>query len=93
MSSQIITVKAKHIRHGIQETATFCPVALALKEAGIENVSVGNREINTTYYDNGIIKEERAYHCPRSVTRFVKKFDRKGKKAVKPFSFKLVPIS
>lgn len=73
--NKLIKVLKKHIKtseFGIKN----CPVALALKDSGYSDVSVG---LNVIFIGLKIIKS------PRSVDRFINKFDRK--KSVKPFNF------
>lgn len=81
----IIKVQKKHILRGIQEESNACPVALALIDAGFKCPDVGYNDMR-----DDIINV--SFHYPRSVKRFVKTFDKKGKKAVKPFSFILKQI-
>lgn len=82
----IVKVTKQHILCGEQEDTAFCPVALALKDIGAKFPEVDYGRMKDT--ETGV-----SFHCPRSVQRFVKRFDKKGKKAVKPFSFKLKIIS
>jgi len=82
----LIHVCSKHIKAGKRELGNLCPVALAIKEqAGVNGVLVGWNSIVAGYSN---IK----YHCPRNVKNFVRDFDFKGKKFVKPFSFILKEI-
>lgn len=75
----LIRVTKKHIKQGVISDPYSCPVALAIRDKGFECV-VTEHTIRT----NNIWAYKR-YNCPRSVSRFVKAFD-KGRK-VKPFSF------
>ena len=80
MKTQVISVKKKHIKNGEPENCETCPVALALREAGVNSLLVGSeRFFNNTY--------STIASAPRSVQRFVASFDA-GRK-VKPFNFKL----
>ena len=86
---KLIKVRARHIKAGIQNKSTSCPVALAIREqinAGVVDVFMNEISINQDYGNTA--------DMPRSVSRFVDKFDKNGKRAVKPFNFYLdVPIS
>ena len=82
---KLIRVEQKHINSATGGSDN-CPVALALKDAGFEEVSVLH------YY----IRLGWSVTLPpsRSVQRFVRKFDHYGKSAVQPFNFYLnVPDS
>lgn len=83
---KIISVKKKHIKNGIRDEVDSCPVALALKDAGYTEANVlGDAGwVRETYDSNRV---DVAF--PRSVQRFVNKFDLKGKNKVRPFNFKL----
>lgn len=81
-----ISVTKKHISKGKPESCARCPVALALKEQAFNNdydtVDVGGESIWA--------KAGSAYSVrklPRSVVRFINRFDQKKK--VKPFNFML----
>jgi len=81
----IIHVKRKHIRAGHKCQPRSCPIALAIEEQwGCDMIYVDENQISIDNY-NG-------YHIPRSVVRFIRKFDKKGKVTVRPFNFKLVYI-
>lgn len=71
----IIKVTEDHIKNGLRCTTTCCPVALALQEIS-SNVSVGLV---------GIWLDSVRYKVPRSVYRFIRRFD--NNKTVKPFNF------
>jgi hypothetical protein len=87
----IVEVKKKHIKNGKPEDCHLCPVALAIKDKlkikQVENVEVAGHEIIYIYKDEqeDTWQDDYEYKCPRSVRRFVKKFD-EGKD-VKPFKF------
>lgn len=83
---QLIEVKKKHIKNGVPRRTNMCPVSLAIKD-----------EINCyeAYVDDKLcvsdFKYQKTYfHVPRSVERFIQKFD--SEKSVKPFKFWLNPI-
>lgn len=79
--AKTICVKQKHINAGTQKRGSSCPVALA----GFKNVWVDAWEINVMNEE----EDDFSFASSRSVSRFVNKFDKNGKKAVKPFNFKL----
>jgi hypothetical protein len=81
---KVISVTQKHINKGIREERDSCPVALALLDNGFDFVSVDQISIDWRINNNAV-----NVASPRSVARFVTKFDKLGKKAVKPFNFKL----
>lgn len=84
MGRKLIKVRAKHIKAGIPNKCNSCPVALAIKEQIKTNyVAVFKNQISLNKGYNNTI------HMPRSVFRFVNKFDNEGRKAVKPFNFYL----
>lgn len=73
----IIKVRQKHIDEGVRKTAGSCPVAKALDE---------QTDCDYNYvYNHSIKYNGRNVHMPRSVQRFVKKFD--SGRPVKPFNF------
>ena len=80
-----VQVKAKHIRYGLTNNSYNCPIALALHEQfdggdPLVSIRVHSDVVNVGYSD---------YKLPRSAKRFIKRFDQLGKKAVKPFNFRL----
>lgn len=87
LTGNIIAVTRKHINKGDRGECTSCPVALALLDAFPEakRVSVDQDDLVVTY-PNGSAK---SYCVPRSVSRFINKFDNQGRVA-QPFRFKLV---
>jgi hypothetical protein len=86
----LLQLKQKHINNGIQESPCNCPIALAIREAldirEDEYVSVDDDEIFIESYDGKII---RCYRPTKKIVEFIERFDHKGKKAVKPTTFKL----
>lgn len=76
----IVKVTGKHIKKGKSSTQR-CPVALALKDAGVKDPSVSYGGI----FCYGANDQNVFVHPPRSVQRFIVAFDHKKK--VKPFSF------
>lgn len=83
---KLIQVTQKHINKGKRKAFNSCPVALAIKDTGYSYVDVDQIAIEfgeSLLNCSGMIP-------PRSVKRFVNKFDEKGRKHVKPFNFFLV---
>lgn len=76
----LIKVRRKHINEGRPSAAESCPVALAIEDSGFRFPDVGGAGL--------IFVDGKKYKEPRSVTRFIAKFD-EGRK-VKPFNFFLV---
>ena len=68
----LIKVQTKHIKNGHRGSASCCPVALAVRE------TIGRLLYVCT-------NKTGPYENPRSVKRFIKRFD--AKKSVKPFNF------
>ena len=66
----IIEVTQQHINDGIKWEASFCPLALAVKEKGYENVIVDYNSITIT--DNGI---KFVYLMETPVIMWVSEFD------------------
>lgn len=93
----LIRVKKNHIARGIPNTGNFCPVALALKDAGYKfpNVHVGGKvaEYSDLYRRDAWYKEIRGDPrtlfavLPNNVREFVEKFDETGEG--EPFKFYL----
>lgn len=83
---KLIKVEQRHINRGVREDADSCPVARACNAAklGYEFSAKGE----TLDFKRG-----GDYYlpttAPRSVQRFIKRFDKLGRKAVKPFNFYL----
>ncbi len=84
---KLIEVAQKHIKDGIKFKTEFCPVALALKDFGFENVNVKTNYVQfREKYDRSLT----LYNIilPRSARRFINRFD--SSKNVEPFKFWLV---
>jgi len=78
--SRTFQVTRKHIREGKPNMLKACPIALSLKEAiGCETPVIAGAEVVRIGGD--------FYDLPRSVQRFIKRFD--AGKPVKPFRFRL----
>ncbi len=80
----IIKVRKKHIKLGHAHSFEFCPVALAVLDAEFDDVSVSHWSINGNDLNDNNVRCHAV--TPRSVRRFINRFD-KGKK-VKPFNFR-----
>lgn len=84
----IIHVKSKHIKVGKKFDCQECPIALAIYDA------TGDAYVAVTYHDIKVGPFVK-YKLPRSCKRFTKTFDSDnfdGRKKVKPFRFRLVPL-
>ncbi len=80
-----IQVKHKHILKGKPFDCFSCPVALAVLEALAESGGhVGNVRVQYDFIKAG----GRLHHVPRSVIRFIDRFDN-YKHAARPFAFNL----
>jgi len=82
-----ITIKVTEtsIRKGIQGSCFKCPIARAVHGAGFRGAEVpGDCVTFADFYTAPL---------PKRAQRFVRTFDDKGRKAVKPFTFKLrIPL-
>jgi len=88
----IVQVKKHHIKFGEPSCSSRCPVALSIVDIdkdyafGVEIlVSPKDKDLR-----GGIKIGDKHYHAPRSVERFVNRFDKD--KPVKPFNFKLKEV-
>lgn len=84
--NRIVDVRQCDIYNGAQYWCDSCPVALALARAGVERPRVQCLTIFGIEDEVGW-----QYHMPRSVRRFVARFD--SGKPVKPFRFVLRKVS
>lgn len=77
-----ISVKQKHIKAGMQGSCYWCPISQAIRDGlKIKEIAfVTTGEWSISVIDN-------KYKTPRSVVRFIRRFDELGKSAVKPFNF------
>ena len=78
-----IRVTQKNINGGLVGSTGYCPVALALKEAGFYGIYVQPKYIR--YIDDSGI--ERMTKTSKRVERFACRYDKKGKQSVGPFNF------
>lgn len=79
-----INVTEQHIKDGCTRNSYFCPVARALKDAGLEEPSVSRAYI--FFKKNGRLHE---INSPLSVHRFIHLFDNGYTCVIEPFSFEL----
>lgn len=95
-----VSVTRKHIWRGKKGKASSCPVALALREhfpganVGFSFIELYDGPVDDIGLPFSGDSADRLYRTgyngegfPRRVGRFVRKFDKFGRKAVKPFSF------
>ena len=80
-----IEVKQEHIDKGYRRSKCWCPVALALRDAGLEQPSVNPLRI---IYSRGL--HTVGCEVPESAKQFILAFD--VGECVKPFSFALEEI-
>jgi hypothetical protein len=82
--STLITVTAEHIAHGVRESCTDCPVALAIMDAlpCTDLIAVDGDEVTF-----GEIADWTEVKFPAEVQLFIKAFD--DGEPVEPFSFTL----
>lgn len=81
-----IKVTKDHIKLGHRNRFCFCPVSIALLDAGFEKVFVSGDQIGfEVQYENKSVNVQ--VDAPKNVAKFVETFDEGGK--VKPFVFTL----
>lgn len=82
-----INVTAEDIKNGARVHCCICPVSLAIRRALNQPINLENYfNVQTGFMLISIVGEEvKRYNTPKSVQRFINKFDM-GKE-VKPFSF------
>ena len=73
-----ISVSKKNIKEGRRKKPYACPIALACKDAGLYDPSVGD------YY---MVLTGKIVDTPNTVHRFIQNFD--AGKPVKPFKFRI----
>ena len=83
MRTFVIAVTATDIKNGEPSNAKACPIALAIKRAGIRFPS---KFIGVGYYDIGL-NGGATVPLPLAAQEFIDKFDHREK--VKPFGFKI----
>jgi hypothetical protein len=76
-----VEVKQKHIKNGIPGSACRCPIALAVKDAGLEEPAV---ICGITF---GSIENRIRVPLLKKASAFIDRFD--NSQPVKPFSFQL----
>ncbi|ANA87336.1 hypothetical protein PBI_KAMPE_104 [Gordonia phage Kampe] len=77
-----VTVTQEHIDKGKRWEICNCPIALALKEKGFNNVEVSTFEISASKHNDLMINH---YRVPSVAKRFIKSFD--DGHPVEPFTF------
>lgn len=89
MASVIVRVTKHDIRSGVRSDPDSCPVTRALRRTGvIKTPWVGSsmdKNWKTNSYKSLVLDYEETIPAPRSVVRFVNRYD--NRKPVKPFSF------
>ena len=83
MTRILIHVTRADIARGVVEDPDRCPVALALRRQGFSDAWVVETSLHFPLWPRGA----RTVTAPRSVRRFVRRFD--THKDVAPFSFRL----
>lgn len=92
----LISVNEEHIRNGVPETIDTCPIALAIKEKLGQDIKT---VITENYLGYDIYGESSFFgtkldriecHQPRSVKKFISKFDKM--RTGKPFKFWLKKV-
>lgn len=84
----IVKVLQHHITKGLQGEPRSCAVARAIHSATGEAVSVNGEQVRMVDRAG-----DETYELSDRVKRFIEKFDAKGgKKAAKPFSFRLAGL-
>jgi hypothetical protein len=85
----LIKVTRKDIKNSIANLWTQCPVALAIERALVIERALASlyQLIERQHNRSSLIQaiEDWNFHIPRSVKRFIKRFD--AGKPVKPFNF------
>lgn len=86
MKAKIVTVKVTdpNIKQGHKKSFCFCPIAIAMMEAGFEAVRVEPDIISFEPSDSDTMIH---LSVPDKLKKFIKSFD--TKKSVKPFQFKI----
>lgn len=81
-----ISVRAEHIRRGKQNSTKFCPIALAMKDAGYKYARVSN--LHCTWWDK---KGPRSASLPFDARAFIFRFD--SSHSFLPLDLKFRPFS
>jgi len=85
-----VTVTQKDINAGSRGSCERCPIARAVKKLfPVQKVTVSD---NIEVYSANIGGPSKVFELSRSADRFIQRFDNKGRKAVKPFSFYANPL-
>lgn len=79
-----IRVTKQHIAKGLAHKCTSCPIALAMTDAGLSDVSVGSYD--ATYFRDGCFFR---VQFPIAISNRIEQFDLGYE--IEPFSFELNP--
>ena len=83
-----VRVSKACIKDGERKSTVSCPVALAIKRSPKLRNKLKYAYVRPDYISLQFADlSNRRYELSRSVTRFIDKFDAKGKDFVKPFTF------
>jgi hypothetical protein len=85
---KLIEVTQSHIEVGSRKDRNYCPVGIAVNQqvGGTDYVFGVDRERLTLYeYEGDVLTTRQISKPPRSVSRFIKRFDQGL--SVRPFSF------
>ena len=72
MERMVLSIGKHNIRDGTPKSSTCCPVALALKECGSIDISVGPDRAHMRYSPKGKLQH---YLLPAATTEFIQDFD------------------
>ncbi len=87
--TKVVKVTQAHITAGKRSSKLYCPIALALKAAGLYNVRVGPCIISARRRSDGLSVK---WNLPRLAVDFIERFD--SGEQVRAFEFRLTtPIS
>lgn len=81
-----ITVTQEDIENGTRGSNASCPIALATVRQLGKPARVGSVLLHL-YPDTGFHPPVNTFWLSRAAMRFVQRFDKRGAKSVKPFSF------
>ncbi len=87
-----IRVTQDNIYDGNEGDVMFCPVALALEDAGLVYPSVGDSQARWNGQGPDGWAERQIADLPNEVVRFIHQFDAGGRDDVAPFDFELVAL-
>ncbi len=90
-----ISVEAKDIENGKRRNGESCPIALAIgRQLKNKNYFLSISSSGSSYlYSHNPFLTVTLFGLPDKAEKFIRKFDKKGRKTVKPISFELeLPI-